>query len=56
MKLGENVKNSIKKIFDNKPVYNEKYLKAKIKSYYRKINTNSLNNKISKEVSLFIYQ
>ena len=27
------VTNSIKKEFDSEPVYNEKYLKAKIKSY-----------------------
>ena len=29
----EKVKNIIKKEFDSEPVYNEKYLKAKIKSY-----------------------
>ena len=27
------VRKSIKKEFDSKPVYNEKYLKAKVKSY-----------------------
>ena len=31
--IWEKVKNSIKKEFDSKPVYNDKYLKAKIKSY-----------------------
>ena len=31
------VSKSIKKEFDNQPVYNEKYLKTKIKSYTEKI-------------------
>ena len=44
------VKNSLRKEFDNEPVYNEKYLKAKIKSYNEKINT-----KIPKKASQFIY-
>ena len=35
-------------------MYNEKYLKAKIKSYNGKIITNLLNNKIPKQGSLFI--
>ena len=30
--IWEKVKNSIKKEFDSEPVYNEKYLQAKIKS------------------------
>ena len=51
MKFGEKVKNSIKKEFDSEPVYNEKYLKAKIKSCNGKINTNLHNNKIPKEGS-----
>ena len=41
----EKVKNNIKKKFDSEPLYNEKYLKAKIKSYNGKINTNLHNNK-----------
>ena len=44
----------IRKEFDSEPVYNEKNLKAKIKSYNRKINTNFHNNKIPKEGSQFI--
>ena len=40
----EKVKSSIKKEFDCEPVYNEKYLKAKIKSYNGKISTNFHNN------------
>ena len=54
MKFGKKNKNIIKKEFDSEPVYNEKYLKAKIKSYNGKINTNFHNNKIPKEASQFI--
>ena len=43
--IWEKVKNNIKKKFDSEPLYNEKYLKAKIKSYNGKINTNLHNNK-----------
>ena len=39
---------------DSEPVYNEKSLKAKIKSYNEKINTNFHYNKITKEDSKFI--
>ena len=52
--IWEKVKNFIKKEFDSEPVYNEKYLKAKIKSDNGKMNTNFNNNKISKEGSQFI--
>ena len=52
--IWEKVKNSIKKEFDSQSVYNEKYLKAKIKSYNGKTNTNFHNNKIPKEDSQFI--
>ena len=52
--IWEKVKNSIKKEFDSKPVYNEKYLEAKIKCYNGKINTNFRNNKIQREGSQFI--
>ena len=43
--IWEKLKNNIKKKFDSEPLYNEKYLKAKIKSYNGKINTNLHNNK-----------
>ena len=43
-----------KKEFYSEPIYDEKYLKAKIKSYNGKINTNFHNNKIPKEGSPFI--
>ena len=52
--IWEKVKNRIRKEFDSETVYNEKYLKAKIKSYNGKINTNFHNNKIPKEGSQFI--
>ena len=40
----EKVKNSIRKKSNSKPVYNEKYLKSKIKPYNRKVNINFHNN------------
>ena len=49
--IWEQVKNDVRKEFDSEPVYNEKYLKAKIKSYDGKMNTIVHNNKISKECS-----
>ena len=52
--IWEKVKSSIKKKFYSEPVYNEKYVKAKIKSYDGKINTIFYNNKIPKEGSQFI--
>ena len=36
----EKVSNNIKKEFVSEPVYNEKYIKTKIKFYNRKINKN----------------
>ena len=39
----------MKKEFNSKPVYNEKYLKTKLKSYNGKIDTDFYNNKIPKE-------
>ena len=53
--IWEKVKNIIKKEFDSESVYNEKYLKTKIKSYNENINTNFHNNKIQKEDSQYIY-
>ena len=51
MKFG---KHSNKEEFDSDPVYNEKYLKAKLKFYNEKINTNSHYNEIPKEGPQFI--
>ena len=42
--------NNIKDEFDSEPVYNEKYLKTKIKSCKGKIVTNFHNKKISKSL------
>ena len=53
--IQEKVKNSIKKEFNSEPVYNEKYLKTKKKSFDGKIHTNFHNNKILKESSHCIY-
>ena len=47
--IWENVKE-----FDSEPVYNRKYLKAKVNSYNRKINKNFHKNKIPKEDSQYI--
>ena len=54
MKFGKKIKSSPKKEFDSEPVYNEKYLKAKIQSYNGKISTNFYNNKIPNEDSQYI--
>ena len=40
--------NNIKKGFDSEPVYNEKYLKTKIKSYEGEIITNFHSNEVPK--------
>ena len=44
----------IKKGFDSESVYNDKYLKTKIKSYEGKINTNFHYNNVPKEGSQYI--
>ena len=49
--IWKNVSSIIKKEFDNKPVYNKRYIKTKIKSYNGKMNTNFRNNEIPKEGS-----
>ena len=55
--IWEKVENSIMKGFDNEPVYNEKYLKSKIKSYNGRIKANFDNSKIPKKsLNLFVYQ
>ena len=52
--IWEKVKNNIKNEFDSAPVYYEKYLRAKIQSYNRKINANFYNNNIPKKGFQFI--
>ena len=53
--IWKKVSNIIQKEFDSNPVYNEKYIRTKIKSYNGKINANFHNNKIPKEGSQCIY-
>ena len=48
------VSDSMKKGFDNEPVYNEKFIKTKIKSYEGKINSEFHCNKVPKEGSFLI--
>ena len=47
----EKVSKNIKKEFDTKPVYEEKYLKIEIKPYKEKISIKYHNNQILKEDS-----
>ena len=53
--IWEKIKNSIKKKFHSEPVYNGKFLKAKIKSYNGKTKSNFHCYKTPKESSEFIY-
>ena len=53
--IWEKVKNNLKKEFDSEPVYNEKYLKAKIKLCNGKISINFHDNKIPKEGSQHMF-
>ena len=43
------IKSLIKKEFNSEPVYNDKYIKTKIKIYNHKVYTNFQHNKISKD-------
>ena len=49
--IWKKVKNNLKIEFDSEPVYDEKYLKAKINSNNGEINTNFHNNEIPEEDS-----
>ena len=53
-KIRKKVKNNLKKEFDSEPVYNEKYLKAKVKCCNKKINKNFHDNKMLNGGSQFI--
>ena len=53
--IWEKVKNSLKKEFDSEPVYDEQFLKAKIKSYNGKIDTHFHDNKIQIKGFQFVY-
>ena len=50
-KFWDKVSNNIKKDFDSEPVYNEKYLKTKIKTYEGKISSSFHDDGIPKESS-----
>ena len=52
--LWENVSNSIKKEFDSEPIYDEKYLKPKIKSFEGKIKTNFTVIKYKRRFSIYL--
>ena len=52
--MQEKVKNTVNNEYDSDSVYNEKYVKAKLKSYNGKINSNFHNNKITTESSPYI--
>ena len=55
--LWDKVSNTMKKGFDNKPVYNGKYLKTKIKFHEGKIDTNFHGDKCQKKIfNAFVYQ
>ena len=47
--IWENVTNIIHKEFDTNPIYNEKYIKPKIKVHNKKVNTNFHGNKMPDE-------
>ena len=56
-KFGKTLRNTINKEFGSDLVYNQKYLKAKIKSFNRKISTNFHNNEYQKNILIvFTYQ
>ena len=50
-KIWDKVSNATKERPDNEPVYKEKYLKTKAKSFKGKMNTNFYEDKIPKESS-----
>ena len=54
-KIWDRVSNCLKKQIYSEPVYNEKYLKAKIKSYESIISTNFQNDEVPRKGSLCIY-
>ena len=49
LKIWNKIKNLIKKELNSEPVYNDKYIKTKIKIYNDKVNTNFQHNKIPKD-------
>ena len=60
MTIWENINNLINKNFDSDPVYKDKYIHTKIRSYKNDIITNfrnidSKNNKLTEENQLYKY-
>ena len=53
--IWDTVSNIMKNKFDSEPVYNDKYIKTKIKSYEGKMNTNFHGNKVLREGSQYIF-
>ena len=53
-KIWNKVSKVIEKRFDSVPIYNNKYLKTKIKSYKGKVNTNFHDDKVPKNGSHYI--
>ena len=51
--IWKKVSSITKKEFDSNPVYNEKYVKTKVKSYNGKINTN-VDNKTKRRLSMYL--
>ena len=53
--IRDKIKNKLSIKFHNMPVYDEKYLKAKVKEFDCVINTNFLGDKIPKENKHYSY-
>ena len=49
------IKNLIKREFNSKPVYNDKYIKTKMKIYNNRVYTNFQHNEIPKDNILRAY-
>ena len=49
LKIWNKIKNLIKTELNSEPVYNDKYIKTKIKIYNNKVHTNFQHNKIPKD-------
>ena len=54
-KVWDKFSNIMQKGYDSESVYNEKYLKTKIKSYDGKFNTNFYENEIPKRFKLCFF-
>ena len=50
----DKVNSNSQKVLDNESVYNQTYLKTKIKSYYGKVNINFRDDKVPKKVLIVL--